>query len=161
MKVFLSIVFSALVLSACANNKDKGIYDPEADAKKELAKAIAEAKKEDKHVLVQIGGNWCPWCIKLHQFVESSQAVDSIIKADYVFLRINYSKENKNLEVLEKLEYPQRFGFPVIVVLDGDGKRLHTQDSGFLEENQSYSEKKLKHFLSSWNKEALDPNNYK
>ena len=36
--------------------------------------------------------------------------------------RINYSKENKNPETMALLEYPQRFGFPVLVVLDAAGK---------------------------------------
>jgi hypothetical protein len=31
---------------------------------------------------------------------------------------------------------PQRFGFPVFVIIDGDGNVLHTQDSALLEQGK-------------------------
>ena len=34
----------------------------------DLQQAIQLAGQENKHVLVQVGGNWCPWCVKLHGF---------------------------------------------------------------------------------------------
>ncbi len=83
------------------------------------------------------------------------------MKADYVFLLVNYSKENKNLDVLAKLGYPQRFGFPVLVILDQNGNRLHTQNTAYLEKDKSYSEKKLVEFLEQWSPAALDPAKYK
>lgn len=155
--VTLSLIF---FLVGASGQLEETIYNPKSDAKIDLSKAIEEANKLNKHVLIQVGGNWCPWCVKMHQYLNEQLIVDSLIKADYVFLRINYSKENKNLEVLEQLEYPQRFGFPVMVVLDGNGKRLHTQDTGFLEEGGSYSLKKVMTFLNAWNVAALDPEEY-
>jgi hypothetical protein len=77
-----------------------------------------------------------------------------------VFGLLNYSKENKNLEALESLEYPQRFGFPVLVILDGKGRRIHTQNSAYLEKEKSYDEKKMIEFLKQWSPAALDPENY-
>lgn len=83
------------------------------------------------------------------------------MNANYVFTLLNYSKENKNLDILAELEYPQRFGFPVIVILDGNGKRIHTQNSAFLEKEKSYDEKIMLEFLNHWSPEAIDPENYK
>ncbi len=137
------------------------IYNPLADAKHDLHQAIQQANLENKHVLVQIGGNWCPWCMRLHHFFETNSVIDSILKADYVRVRINYSKENKNTEIIEMLGYPQRFGFPVLVILDGNGNRLHTQNTGYLEFGKSYDEEKVKQFLLGWNKSALDPSHYR
>ncbi len=137
------------------------LYDPTADAGRDLSSAVQAAKEQNKQVLVQVGGNWCSWCIKLHGFFESDARVDSILKADYVLVRINYSKENKNPEVLASLDYPQRFGFPVLLVLDQNGKRLHTQDTGFLELDKGYDPEKVSRFLLSWNRAALDPEIYK
>jgi thioredoxin-related protein len=158
------ITFSVVILLACAmlasSQEKPSTYRPEADAKAELKDAILNAKAEKKHVLIQIGGNWCPWCIKFHQFATTEPKVDSIIKADYVNLLLNYSRENKNLDILESFQFPQRFGFPVFVVLDGDGKLLHTQDSGLLELDKGYSVKKVSTFLKNWNVAALDPKNY-
>ena len=137
------------------------LYNPMADARADLANAIQLAKAQNKHVLIQIGGNWCPWCIRLHGFFESNAKADSTLKSDYVFLLINYSKENKNPEVLASLGYPQRFGFPVLVVLDGEGNRLHTQDTGYLELDKGYDPEKVERFLLNWSVGALDGENYK
>jgi hypothetical protein len=78
-----------------------------------------------------------------------------------VVLHVNYSPENRNEKVLAKLGYPQRFGFPVFVILDAKGDRLHTQNSGYLEEGQGHSPKLVAEFLKQWSPGALDPANYK
>jgi hypothetical protein len=109
---------------------------------------------------VQVGGNWCPWCVRLHNFFESNAKVDSILNMDYVLVRVNYSPENKNREVLASLDYPQRFGFPVLLVLDRDGRRLHTQDTGLLELDKGYDPEKVCRFLLNWNRVAVDPESY-
>lgn len=89
-------------------------YDPGKDGKQQISEAIAEAGESGKHVFVMIGGNWCPWCLRFHKFIHEDQTIDSLLKADYVFTMLNYSKENKNEDVLVSLGYPQRFGFPVL-----------------------------------------------
>jgi hypothetical protein len=59
------------------------------------------------------------------------------------------------------LGYPQRFGFPVLVVLDANGNRLHTQDSSLLEKEKSYDFDKVKAFLENWSPSAFDATKYK
>lgn len=157
----LSLFLSLSILSIAQEQNEKPkIYSIEADAQADLQQAIQQANEQGKHVLIQVGGNWCPWCIKLHQFIHENQQIDSILKADYVFILINYSKENRNPEMMQRLEYPQRFGFPVMVVVDRSGKRIHTQDTGILESGEGYSVEKIKGFLLNWNVAALDPQKY-
>jgi thioredoxin-related protein len=155
--IFGAMVFLGLSYGATAQK----IYNPKADAKAEIEKVVAQAKKEGKHVLLQVGGNWCPWCIRLHKYFEEQPEVNQLIKDNYVFLEVNYSKENKNKEVMKSLEYPHRFGFPVLVVLNSDGQRIHTQNSGNLESGKGYDLKKVKSFLYNWRPDALNPANYK
>ena len=167
-KVFSScqfILFTFLICvlmsaSAFAQKDSILIYHPEANAKEELNSAIAQAKTNNKHVLIMVGGNWCRWCRMFEKFKNENVKVDSSINSGFVFLHINYSKENKNLEVLSTLSYPQRFGFPVFLVLDANGTRLHTQNSAYLEEGEGYSEQKIIDFLSHWNPAAMDPSLY-
>jgi thioredoxin-related protein len=137
------------------------LYKPEADAQKELENAISQAAQEKKHVFIQVGGNWCGWCKLFHELTTSDEELKKYINENYVVLHLNYSKENKNLETLVKLEYPQRFGFPVFVILDGTGKRIHTQSSGYLEEGKGHSKKLVMDFLQSWSPAALNPELYK
>ena len=163
-KTLFSILFLLFSILSFAQEKSQP-YNPNADAKADLKKAIEMAKKENKHVLIQIGGNWCPWCIRFHVFATSEQTVDSIIRQEYIYLLLNYSKENKNWDLMERFQYPNRFGFPVFVVLNGEGKLLHIQDSGILEncdpQVKGYDTTKVVTFLKLWSVKALDPATYK
>ena len=160
--VLFTFLFCVLMSASAVAQKDSIlIYHPEANAKEELNSAIAQAKENNKHVLIMVGGNWCRWCRMFEKFIakhrDENAKVDSSINSGFVFLHINYSKENKNLEVLSSLSFPQRFGFPVFLVLDAQGTRLHTQNSAYLEEGEGYSEQKIIDFLSHWNPAAMDP----
>jgi hypothetical protein len=67
---------------------------------------------------------------------------------NFVMLKINFSEENKNEPALSK--YPQINGYPHLFVLDRDGKFLHSQDTGQLEEGKSYNLDKFMSFLKEW-----------
>ena len=155
--LLLSLFFSTTLFA----QKDSLIYHPEADANSEVAAAVVKAKAENKHVVAMIGGNWCRWCRIFEKFRLNNAAVDSAMSRDFIFMHVNYSKENKNLELLKKFSFPQRFGFPVFVVLDAEGKLLHTQNSSYLEDGEGYSAEKVVDFLHQWRREALMPENYK
>ena len=166
MKSIASLFFILLVCYININGQEspsssKKLYDPTADAKADIATAIAQAKKENKHVFLQIGGNWCSWCIAFDKKVNENEELKKILNDNYVIYHLNYSKENTNSEILKELGYPQRFGFPVFVILDSDGNRLHTQNSSYLEEGKGHSVEKVKEFLDSWTINSLDPANYK
>jgi thioredoxin-related protein len=154
------IILALLSLSAFAQDTNQNIYSAEANAVSQLDNAIKNAKDKKMHVLVVVGGDRCKWCKRFDKFITENYKIDSLIKADFIKVHINYSKENENQEAMTKLEYPQRFGFPVVVILDENGKRIHTQNTGYLEEGEGYSEDKILEFLKLWNKQALNPTYY-
>jgi thiol:disulfide interchange protein len=156
--LFLSLLF--ITLQTSANDSTK-LYNPNANVTKDVQQAVAKAKKEKKHVLLQIGGNWCVWCYRFNSFVQLDTSLKNILENNFVIYHLNYSPENKNLDYLKKLGYPQRFGFPVLVVLDAEGARLHTQDSALLEKGNGYDKDKVKEFLSNWTPMALMESRYK
>ncbi len=138
------------------------LYHPDENAEQKITEAIKQAKKEGKHVFVQVGGNWCIWCARFHDFVTTDNSIDSLIKANYIVYHLNYSDENKNLKLLAKYGYPQRFGYPVFLVLDGNGKLLHIQNTGYLENGKkSYDRDAVIGFFKDWSPAALDPASYK
>ncbi|MEP7169828.1 MAG: thioredoxin family protein [Bacteroidota bacterium] len=137
------------------------LYHPDSNVVNEFANAIMKAMGQNKHVLLEIGGNWCKWCRIFNKFTTTDREIDSTMNANYVVLHVNYSKENKNLPFLETLEYPQRFGFPVFVVVNSQGQRIHTQNSSYLEDGKtSYDKEKVMDFLKNWSMGALDRKNY-
>jgi thioredoxin-related protein len=158
---FVLVYVIIIAIQGFAQENKINLYNPLRDANKQIDSALAIASKEKKHLLLQVGGNWCSWCVMLHKFYSSDPQIDSALKANYIVEYINYSKENKNPEVLKRLDFPQRFGFPVLVILDGKGKRLHTQNSAYLEEGRGYNKEKVLEFLKQWTPSALNPENYK
>lgn len=137
------------------------LYSPTENADQALQKAIEEAGKSGKHVFIQIGGNWCIWCARFHEFVTKDKQLDSLVKEDYIVYHLNYSPENKNKDMLTRYGFPQRFGFPVFIVLDGKGKYLHTQNSAYLEQEKGYNREKVWEFFLHWSPKAFDPAEYK
>jgi thioredoxin-related protein len=138
------------------------LYNPTDNAEQKIKDAVKLAKQQNKHVLIQIGGNWCIWCARFHEFISNDRSIDSLVKASYVVYHMNWSKENRNAALLARYAFPQRFGFPVFLILDGNGKLLHTQNSAYLEDgNKSYKKEVVMGFLSDWSPAALDPGQYK
>jgi len=159
------LIHLLILVASCLDAQDMKnfkLYKPEEDAGKEIENAAKKAKAENKNVLLQVGGNWCIWCARFHDFVEKDKQLDSLMNANFVVYHMNYSKENYNVKLLAKYKYPQRFGFPVFLILDSDGKLIHTQNSWYLEDGQkSYDKEKVKAFFNDWGVNAFDAKQYK
>lgn len=164
---FIFLAFIAVSLSAAAQEKPAAkkeavnLYNPKANASADIDAAVAKAKKAGKQVFIQVGGNWCGWCIAFHHLVDTTPELKIFLNDNYETVLVNYSPENKNAAVMARLGYPGRFGFPVFVILDGNGKLLHTQNSAYLEEGKGHSVKKVLEFLQGWTVAALKPENNK
>lgn len=154
-KVLLSLLLTLFIAIQASSQEKVLIYNPDADARADVDKAVLLASETGKHVFLQIGGNWCPWCIRFHKFVEEDKSLDSLMKANYVVVKVNFSKENENRSLLASLGYPQRFGFPVFVILDAKGNPIHIQDSGLLEEGKGYSRDKVWNLFRLWSADAI------
>lgn len=162
MKKIFFLLFVLLSFNAFSQDMTKfKLYKPEENATEAISNAVKLAKQTNKHVFIQIGGNWCVWCARFEDFVKESKVIDSLVKADFVVYHLNYSKENNNADILKKYGFPQRFGFPVFLILDGDGRLIHTQNSAYLEEGKGYNYQKVVEFFRHWGKSALDPSHYK
>uniref|UniRef100_UPI003217DB0D thioredoxin family protein n=1 Tax=uncultured Draconibacterium sp. TaxID=1573823 RepID=UPI003217DB0D len=162
MKTICLLAFILLFTSPfLAFSQTQKVYNPKADATAEVKKAIDLAQKNGKHVFLQIGGNWCPWCIKFHNFVTADSEIATYLKQNFEVVKINYDRENQQKELLEKLEFPQRFGFPVFVILNSLGNRIHTQNSAFLEKDKDYDRNTVLRFLKNWSPTAVNPESYK
>jgi len=159
MKFKLLILLSAfffisLNLYPQVKNKIKEVtvtlpsFDPSRNASKDIKDAIAEAGKTNKRIYVDVGGEWCIWCHRIDQFYETHKDLYSYLQKHYVFVKINYSKENKNEKVLSK--YPKINGNPHVFILDKQGKLLKSKDTGELEKGKGYDYNKFKIFLRKW-----------
>ena len=139
------------------------IYNEEVNPVVQIEQAVAKAKQEGKHVVCQVGGNWCIWCLRFADYITRDSLVKQVVDDNYVYIHVNYNprksagaeKEQWAKQMLQKLNNPARFGFPVMVVLDGEGKVLHIQDSSFLEEGKGYAQKTVLRFFRNWTPKAV------
>lgn len=151
--VFLIVFAAALLLmtaSAAAQSPYTPVtkYDPKRDAAQDINDAMAEAHRSERRILLEVGGEWCSWCHRLDEFFESHPDLTALRDKNFVTVKINFSEENPNKEVLSR--YDPIEGYPHIFVLDSDGKLLHSQGTGVFEEGKSYVLEKLMVFLSDW-----------
>lgn len=123
-------------------------YDPNRDAFKDGADAIALATKTNRKILIELGGDWCIWCHKLDNFFDDNPDLKKRLHETFVMLKINVSDENKNTEFLKA--FPKTLGYPHMYVSDKNGSVLHSQDTGEFEDNNSYQRKPFIDFFDRW-----------
>ncbi len=120
-------LLSTLVLGHDLSTK----FDPQRDAVKDMMTAQNLAKATGRHILVDVGGDWCSWCRMLDRFIAAQPQIKALIDSEYVWVKVNYSPENKNAAVLSK--WPKARAYPYLLVLDEAGRLLHVQDVQGLE----------------------------
>lgn len=123
-------------------------YDPKRDAAQDIRDAAAEAKRTNRRVLLEVGGEWCSWCHHMDDFFEAHANLTSLRDQSFVTIKINFSEENPNKEVLS--QYAAIAGYPHLFVLDSDGTLVHSQDTSALEEGKSYNLERFTTFLAYW-----------
>ncbi|MBI3408302.1 MAG: thioredoxin family protein [Planctomycetes bacterium] len=94
------------------------------DADELLADALAQAKKENKRVLVQETATWCGPCRRLSRFLDGQR---TLWEKDYVWLKLDRRWKNAE-EIAERLRGRAKGGIPWTAILDADGKVLATSN---------------------------------
>ncbi|HRI02496.1 MAG TPA: thioredoxin family protein [Pyrinomonadaceae bacterium] len=145
-KTKVKAVKKPLAKKAAVFTREK--FDPKRDPKLDLATAILTASKSGKRIILDVGGEWCGWCIHMDKFLFSNKALDKLRKNNFVWIKINMSPENENLAFLS--EYPEIKGYPHLFVLDESGTLLHSQDTVALEKDETYNLAKFTEFLKLW-----------
>ena len=97
----------------------------------EEAKKVAQENNKNI-VLVFAGSDWCAPCIKLEKQILDTEEFQEYAKRHYVLLKADFPRKEKN-QLPEALQnqnktlaetYNKSGGFPLVVVLDKNGKKL-------------------------------------
>ncbi len=161
--LMLAVLAASLSLTMSAQTTLKKVYNEDIDPMAQIDQALVKAKAEGKFVVCQVGGNWCPWCLKFADFIEKDTAISRMIDENFVYIHVNYNPRKSQGEeklaqgraLMKRLHNAGRFGYPVFVVLDEEGQVLHLQDSGLLEEGESYNQQKVMSFFKNWTPKAV------
>ena len=103
---FLLIIFSVSI-SYSQDLSKFHLYSPEENAEKAIAESVKKAKAEGKHVLIQIGGNWCIWCARFNDFVNNKCAlrIFTVALLDSNLCKVkNYISKKKMQEQMVKIK---------------------------------------------------------
>ena len=76
------------VMTITAQTALKKVYNENIDPMEQIDKALVNAKAEGKYVVCQVGGNWCPWCLRFADFAEKNQAVNKVINDNFVYIHV-------------------------------------------------------------------------
>ena len=181
-----SITLLAVLFALFANAQTslKKVYCEDINPLEQIDQAVDKAKAEGKFVICQVGGNWCPWCLRFADFITNDSTVSKVISDNFEYIHVNYNprksvgerlrerlrvgasagmgeqssgiaKAHQAAALMKRLDNCGRFGFPVFVVLDEEGTVIHIQDSSFLEEGQGYNQEKVLRFFKNWTPQAV------
>ena len=146
-----------------AQTKLKKVYNEDADPMEQIDQALVKAKADGKYVVCQVGGNWCIWCLRFADFITNDTTISKVIDENFEYIHVNYNprksesaeKAAQAVALMKRLDNCRRFGFPVFVILNEEGKVIHIQDSSFLEEGNGYSQEKVLRFFKNWTPKAV------
>ena len=99
----------------------------------DLSKALAQAKAENKIVLLDFtGSDWCVWCMKFDNDALSQPEFAGYAKTNLVMVMLDFPNAKKQSEALKKTnqELQEKFkvdGFPTYVALTSGGKEIGRQ----------------------------------
>lgn len=163
MKRILTIAVLAVALLATVANAQeqtalKKVYNEDINPLEQIDQAVAQAQAEGKFVICQVGGNWCPWCLRFAEFITTDSTINAVVEENFVYIHVNYHPRKStewSAAMMKRLNNPERFNFPVFVVLDEQGNVLHIQDSSYLEEGNGYNKEKVLRFFQNWTPKAV------
>ena len=160
------LLVAMLATTVNAQTALKKVYNEDINPLEQIDQALVKAKANGKFVVCQVGGNWCPWCLRFADFITNDATISKLIGDNFEYIHVNYNprksegaeKATQAAALMARLDNCGRFGFPVFVVLDDAGKVLHIQDSSFLEEGQGYNKEKVIRFFKNWTPKAVKNN---
>lgn len=121
----------------------------------DLEKALEQAKKEKKNVLVEFtGSDWCPPCIAMRKNVFSKKEFVDAASKDFILVELDFPKADKALKKKND-PYAKQYnieGFPTVILLDPEGKEF----TRFFASEHPTTEKFLAHLKAALEKKNLD-----
>jgi thioredoxin-related protein len=121
----------------------------------DLDKAIEQAKKEKKSVLVEFtGSDWCPPCIAMRKNVFTKKEFIDAASKKFVLVELDFPQGDKELaEKNQPLAEKYKIeGFPTVVLLNSEGKEFTRFPASKFPEVEGF----LKHLETALENKDLD-----
>lgn len=144
-------------------------FDSSRDPVLDISAALTQARSSGKLVLIEVGGDWCPWSVSLARLLAADPRLTKLRDERYVTVKVYAGPVVYNLEGLDPQElqalkaaappsmlpsealsrYPEIHAFPYLLVLDCEGNLLQGKDVEEYERGDTYDAARLAGFLDS------------
>lgn len=116
MRVAIGLLLIVSTLSAA---QVPAVY-PVGDARAGIAAAVAAAKRDGKHVILDFGADWCPDC-RVLDAVLKDPLVQPFVAANFHVVRIDVGRRDRNGDLAEEYRATSGEWIPALVALDSSG----------------------------------------
>jgi thioredoxin-related protein len=123
-------------------------YDETRDPAADLKAAISQAQKENKRILLEVGGEWCVYCRLLNKVIHEDERLVKRLDHDFVVIKVNFSVDVTNDAFLAR--YPTIPSYPHLFVLETDGTFLVSETPDTFMDKDKYMPDKILAFLEKW-----------
>ncbi|MDP9037840.1 MAG: thioredoxin family protein [Acidobacteriota bacterium] len=125
------------------------LYSETADPKADIARALAQARREHKRVLVDFGGDWCGDCQVLDLYLHQPPNAQ-LLAANYLLVHVWIGHIDANLDIPTGYGIPISKGVPALAVLDPAAGVVYAQRSGEFEKMRQMDPATVTEFLEKW-----------
>jgi thiol:disulfide interchange protein len=144
-----SLPFGETQPAAAQITTGKHIYSETADPSADLTAALAQAKRENKRVIVDFGGDWCGDCQVLDIYFHQQPNAD-LLQKHFVLVHVWIGHMDANLGIAAKYGVPLNKGVPALAVLNAYGRVLFVQKNGEFDDMRHMEPGSLTAFLEKW-----------
>ncbi len=122
----MRVVLAAVLLFSGVASSQSALYPPDGAAEA-IDRAVAAAKRDGRHVLLDFGADWCPDCRVLGKVFEEP-AVAKVVDANFHVVRVDVGRRDKNGDLVAKYKATSGDWIPAVVVLAPDGATVASTD---------------------------------
>ena len=90
-KLIISLFAVFAALTADAQTALKKVYNEDINPIEQIEQAVTKAKSDGNFVICQVGGNWCPWCLRFADFITNDTTISKVIDDNFVYAHVNYN----------------------------------------------------------------------
>ena len=136
-------------------------YDPALDANAAVSAALAEARRDDKLVLVAMGGNWCPDCRILSGMMDIP-AMAEMIEAEYAVVKVDvgepvaeetgggFAGYERNADVAARFGAEGFEGVPTLLIVTPEGELLNADEPSIFRNARDRNPQDLADYLAKY-----------
>ncbi len=123
-------------------------YDTNADARRAVDDALAQGRRDNRTVLIDFGGNWCPDCRMLAGVLEQP-AMHDWLGRHAVLVQVDVGRFNRNMDIAERW-HVKIHAVPSVLAIAPDGTLVNPNDLTALSNDRGMPAQAIADQIAVW-----------